>query len=120
MNVSLTEELEKLVNAKVASGRYRSASEVIREGLRLLEERDQLLELRRETLRERIREGVEQAERGELLDGDEGVAEARRRIDERRGGGAGRRDKSLVQGLRGRGSVRMTTDEILALTRDDH
>jgi len=32
---------------------------------------------------------------------------------------AGRRGKSIVQGLRGRGSVRMTTDAILALTRGD-
>jgi len=37
----------------------------------------------------------------------------------RRAEGAGRRGKSIVQRLRGRGSVRMTTDEILALTRGD-
>lgn len=40
MNVSLTSELEKFVSAKVESGRYNSASEVVREALRLLEERD--------------------------------------------------------------------------------
>ena len=40
MNVSLTPELEDLVNQKVRSGRYRSASEVVREALRLFEERD--------------------------------------------------------------------------------
>src|SRR5205085_11483455 len=39
MNVSLTPELEKFVQSRVASGRYQTASEVIREGLRLLEER---------------------------------------------------------------------------------
>ncbi len=37
----------------------------------------------------------------------------------RRANGAGRRGKSIVERLRGRGSVRMTTDEILALTRGD-
>ncbi len=37
----------------------------------------------------------------------------------RRAGRAGRRGKSIVDRLRGRGSVRMTTDEILALTRGD-
>ena len=42
MNVSLTKELEQLVNEKVKSGRYLSASEVVREALRLLEERDRL------------------------------------------------------------------------------
>ena len=41
MNVSLTAELEKFVSAKVDSGRYNSASEVVREALRLLEEHDQ-------------------------------------------------------------------------------
>jgi antitoxin ParD1/3/4 len=40
MNVSLTPELEKFVSAKVESGRYKSASEVVREALRLLEEHD--------------------------------------------------------------------------------
>jgi antitoxin ParD1/3/4 len=41
MNVSLTPELEKFVSKKVGSGRYNSASEVVREALRLLEENDQ-------------------------------------------------------------------------------
>jgi antitoxin ParD1/3/4 len=40
MNVSLTPELEKFVSTKVESGRYNSASEVVREALRLLEEQD--------------------------------------------------------------------------------
>jgi antitoxin ParD1/3/4 len=40
MNVSLTTELENFVSAKVESGRYNSASEVVREALRLLEEHD--------------------------------------------------------------------------------
>jgi antitoxin ParD1/3/4 len=39
LNVSLTPELEHFVESRVASGRYQTASEVIREGLRLLEER---------------------------------------------------------------------------------
>ncbi len=41
MNVSLTPELERLVNEKVGSGLYQTASEVVREALRLLNERDQ-------------------------------------------------------------------------------
>jgi putative addiction module CopG family antidote len=47
MNISLTPELEKLVLDKVKSGMYLSSSEVIREALRLLEERDRIRELQR-------------------------------------------------------------------------
>jgi antitoxin ParD1/3/4 len=45
-NVSLTPELETLVDSKVASGRYRSASEVVRAALRLLDERERRMERR--------------------------------------------------------------------------
>lgn len=65
MNVSLTPELEKLVQEKVASGLYNSASEVIRESLRLLHERDRIREIRIEELRKEIQKGVNQLERGE-------------------------------------------------------
>jgi antitoxin ParD1/3/4 len=70
LNVSLTPELEQFVQSRLASGRYQTASEVIREGLRLLEEREQSREAALEELRAKIRRGREQADRGELLDGD--------------------------------------------------
>ena len=81
MNVSLTPELEQLVLQKVQSGRYLSASEVVREALRLLLEPDQLRELRREELRKFIAIGIEQADRGELapLDVDATLARVRSR-----------------------------------------
>ncbi len=75
MNVSLTPELENLVHSKVKSGRYLSASEVIREGLRLLEERDRLFELRLADLQQKVSVGVEQADRGELINADDVFAE---------------------------------------------
>jgi len=65
MNVSLTKELEQLVTVKVKSGLYRTASEVIREGLRLVEERDRLYQLRLEELRRDVRTGLDQLDRGE-------------------------------------------------------
>ncbi len=71
MNVSLTLELEQFVNEKVESGMYYSASEVIREGLRLLREQDTLRQMRLEQLRKEIAVGIEQADRGQFVDGEE-------------------------------------------------
>ena len=81
MNVSLTPELERLVQEKVKSGRYLSASEVVREALRLMQAEDQLRELRLEELRKFIAVGVEQADRGEVapLDADANLARVRGR-----------------------------------------
>ncbi len=59
MNVNLTPQLEQMVRAKVESGRYSSASEVVREALRLMEERDRLYEAKLGELRAEIRKGVE-------------------------------------------------------------
>jgi antitoxin ParD1/3/4 len=79
MNVSLTEELEELVQRKVESGRYTSASEVIRAGLRLLEQEDELRETRLAAVRAEVRAGIDQAERGELVDGEEAMARVKKR-----------------------------------------
>lgn len=65
LNVSLTPELAELVNDKVISGMYHSASEVIREGLRLLKEQDEVRTIRLEELRREIAVGAAQIERGE-------------------------------------------------------
>ena len=59
MNVNLTPQLEELVRAKVASGLYTSASEVLREALRLLEEQDRLKDAKLEQLRGDIRRGLD-------------------------------------------------------------
>ena len=66
MNVSLTPELEKFVSDKVDSGRYTSASEVVREGLRLLRERDELFGNNLEQLRRDIAAGIEEIDQGKL------------------------------------------------------
>ncbi len=62
MNVSLTPELEQYVQEKVSSGLYYSASEVIREGLRLLREREQLQQIRLQELRQDIQAGLDSGE----------------------------------------------------------
>ena len=78
MNVSLTPELEQFVQSRVASGRFQTASEVVREGLRMLEERELWRETALKELRAKIRRAVEQADRGELLDGDAVFEEIRK------------------------------------------
>jgi antitoxin ParD1/3/4 len=59
MNVNLTPQLEAMIKEKVASGLYSSASEVVREALRLMEEQDRVRAVRLEQLRQDIREGLD-------------------------------------------------------------
>lgn len=63
MNVSLTSELENYVKAKVATGMYNSVSEVMREALRLMKERDAMQAVRLEALRQDINKGLSSLER---------------------------------------------------------
>lgn len=79
MNISLTPELEEMVDEKVRSGRYASASEVIREGLRLLEEQDQLRQKRLAEVRQKIDRGIEQLDKGLGIPASEAHARLRRR-----------------------------------------
>jgi antitoxin ParD1/3/4 len=58
MNVNLTPQLEELVRAKVASGMYTSASEVVREALRLMDHQDRLQAAKLDQLREDVRQGL--------------------------------------------------------------
>lgn len=62
MNVNLTPQLEDMVRRKVASGLYTSASEVVREALRLMEEQDRVRAAKLERLRQDIREGLNSGE----------------------------------------------------------
>lgn len=71
MDVTLTPELENIIDEKVKSGRYASAAEVVGEGLRLLKERDELDGVRLEELRRDIALGISQADAGELIPGEE-------------------------------------------------
>ncbi|MBM9538792.1 type II toxin-antitoxin system ParD family antitoxin [Desulfobulbus alkaliphilus] len=62
MNVNLTPQLENLVRQKVASGLYSSASEVVREALRLMEEQDRIRAIKLEQLKQDIRDGIHSGE----------------------------------------------------------
>jgi antitoxin ParD1/3/4 len=108
MNVSLPAEQEQFVRSQVASGRYGSASEVVRDGLRLLEQAEHqrllekwllqgelseeeeaslpsgLLEKAKARLRAFVEEGLEAARQGKLLDGPETVKQIRQELEARR------------------------------------
>jgi antitoxin ParD1/3/4 len=84
MNISLTPHLEELVKNKVESGLYNSASEVLRDALRLLEERDQLRELRLGELRREIQKGIDSGETTPL-DMEEIKAKSRERLAAQQG-----------------------------------
>jgi antitoxin ParD1/3/4 len=62
INVSLTPQLEDMIRKKVASGLYNSASEVVREALRLMEEQDRRRAVKLEQLRQDIRDGLNSGE----------------------------------------------------------
>lgn len=107
MNVSLPEAQEKFVRAQVASGRYRSASEVLRDGLRMLEEAEhkrllekwmsqgltrdeeaqlppELLARAKEHLGNLIRQGLDDVRLGRVVDGPEATDQMRKRLEARK------------------------------------
>ncbi len=73
MNVSLTQELERWVQSRVDEGLYQSASEVVREGLRLLIERERLQAARVDELRRELRLGADALDRGERAVADDAL-----------------------------------------------
>jgi len=79
MNVSLTPELEQFVASKVATGRYNSASEVVREALRLLEEHDQARSAQIAAFNQGLGERLAALDRGEHVD----PAAARKRLQQK-------------------------------------
>jgi antitoxin ParD1/3/4 len=88
MDIILTAELEEIINQKIGSGQFNSASEVIGASLRLLNQWDQL---RLEELKLEIAKGIDSLDRGEgtALDVEAIKAEGRLRLAERSGASNG-------------------------------
>ena len=84
MNVSLTPELEKFVSTKVESGRYNSASEVVREALRLLEEHDQARTTQLAELNREIGRRLASLDRGQTVEPAEARARLQRKSEQSR------------------------------------
>jgi len=83
-NVALTRQLDRFVKQKLDSGRYQSVSEVVREGLRLLEERDEWRKAKLQGMREQVEIGWQQSMRGEVVDGPRVFEEIRQLSKSRR------------------------------------
>jgi len=82
VNVSLTPELDAFLQSRVDSGRYQTASEVVREALRLLQHHESEREAL-QALKAKLKRGAAQAERGDLRNGEEAFEELRQAIEER-------------------------------------
>ena len=80
MNVSLTPELERRVEERLKSGLYTSASELVREALRLFFQYEAERSRQIGSLDRRIREGLEQLDRGEGIPGPEARRRSRVRL----------------------------------------
>ena len=88
MNVSLGRQWEQFVNEKVQSGRYQTASEVLRDGLRLLEQRENALKRMSpqtmEELEQMLEVGIKQLDAGKGVHGDLAIKDLRKRAAARR------------------------------------
>ena len=84
MNVSLTPELEQYVSAKVESGRYNSASEVVREALRLLEEQERVKAAQLGEFNKEVGRRLDSLDQGRHLSPAEARARLKRKSDARR------------------------------------
>ena len=78
MNVNLGPVFDEFVSELLETGLYQSQSEILREGLRLLKERQDFKNLQLSRLRAEIAQGAEQADRGEFVDGPAAFASIRR------------------------------------------
>ena len=81
MNISLTPELEQFINAKVSSGMYTSASEVIRESLRLLHTYEDLQSQRIKQLNQAIEVGLEQLNTGNKISAKDSYDKLKKKIN---------------------------------------
>jgi antitoxin ParD1/3/4 len=80
MNVSLTPELEKYIQKQVASERYQTASEVVRQAIRMMQQGEAYEKAKLEALRQDIQIGLDQLDRGEYIEGKDLTVESIRKL----------------------------------------
>jgi antitoxin ParD1/3/4 len=83
-NVNLTDHFDRFIKAGITSGRFSNVSEVVREGLRLLEQREQEDKAKLEWLQAAVKEGIDDIERGDYatLRSDQEISDFMRELRE--------------------------------------
>lgn len=84
MNVNLGSTFDKFVGKLLSSGLYQSQSEVIRDGLRLLKEREETKQLRLQHFKRELAIGIEQADQGRFVDGKKVFQKLHKRSSQRK------------------------------------
>ena len=97
MTITLTPEHERFIRKKVASGHYESANQVVNDALRLLEAHDSTREERFQDLKREIAAGIDAADRGELLEGEQVMASLKKRHEIRVNAEVGRTNQEKRQ-----------------------
>ena len=94
MNISLTPELEKYVHKQVASQRYQTASEVIRQAIRMMQQAEAYDKAKLEALRQDIQIGLDHLDRGEYIESKDLSVERIRNLAMKKFGDPGKRKRS--------------------------
>jgi antitoxin ParD1/3/4 len=85
MTIRLKPEMEALIQQDVQRGPYQSADEFVERAVQMLHEQEQWLANNRTEIAAQIEHGYQQAERGELIDGDETFRRLRELHEKRAG-----------------------------------
>jgi antitoxin ParD1/3/4 len=80
VTISLTPELEESITARISSGEYKTPSEVVEAGLRLLQKQEEVRKIRIEQLRAMVDAGITQLDAGMGFDVDEAFDEVEREL----------------------------------------
>ncbi len=84
LNISLTPEAQTFIQKQLSQGKYRSTDEIVLAGLELLATKDASEQSRYAQLRQEIEIGLVEAERGDLLDGEEVFNRLQRKLQQQR------------------------------------
>ena len=82
MRLSLSPELQVFLDEQIQSGKYQSEEDLYRTALQAFADREQSLQAKRQELREAVRIGTEQADRGEKMDGETVMESFRQKLEQ--------------------------------------